>query len=144
MEIGIVVGKLERQVAFYRDGLDCTEVRRVDLPAAVAEPSGFGSAVTLVLMRTPGGEGIKLISPRRGEVPPRVPAEDLTSRRGIAYLTFAVDDLDPAVQQLLAAGAMLRSAAPRIPLGPNMAIVFLDDPEGNTIELVERAGRPRP
>src|SRR6266480_78640 len=118
MEIGIVVGELERQVTFYRDGLNCTEARRVDLPSAVAEPSGFRSSVTLVLMLTPGGEGIKLISPHRGEVPPGPPAKDLTSRRGVAYLTFAVADLDATVRQVLAAGATLRSAAPRIPLGP--------------------------
>jgi catechol 2,3-dioxygenase-like lactoylglutathione lyase family enzyme len=142
LEIGIVVGELERQITFYREGLGCTEVRRVDLPSAVTKPSGLGSSVTLVLMLTPGGEGIKLISPHGGDSPPQARPDDLTSSRGVAYLTFGVADLDPAVRRLLAAGATLRSAVPRVRTGPDTAIVFLDDPEGNTIELVERATPP--
>ena len=142
LEAGIVVHDLERQVRFYRDGLSCTEFRRVELPDAIAEQSGLGSALTLVLMRTPAGEGIKLLRPHGA--PPTSPAapENLTARRGVAYLTFDVADLEAAVGRLVAAGATLRSARQRVQLGSGTALVFLDDPEGNTIELVERAASP--
>ena len=139
MEVGVVVSDLECQVTFYRDALGCTEERRVELPHALAEEMGIASSgpVTLVVMRAPGGEGIKLLSTHQASTRRQRP-ETFTDHAGVAYLTFGVDDLQRTVSRLLAAGATLRSRTARVQVGPEVAVVFVDDPDGNTIELVER------
>ena len=76
-------------------------------------------------------------------LPPRpIDVEDvasLTSAAGVAYLTFHVDDIveRAAAAQALGATNLLEEWV--YESAPGMAISFFRDPEGNIIELVQRA-----
>ncbi len=142
LETGICVTDLDRMLAFYTDVLGCQEVRRAPIPPALSDqltlaPNGY----LCVWLQTPYGERIKLMSPPEAPDPDDAP-DYLTSRRGIAYLTFYCSDLTEVLAAAEAAGAKLRSdralVAPDIPL----RLCFFADPEGNIIELVEPQESP--
>jgi hypothetical protein len=68
----------------------------------------------------------------------------LTAHRGLSYLTFHLDDLDPTVTALPAAGARPLSD-PVVVRARGRRISFWADPEGNAVELVDgRGGDPGP
>ena len=138
MEVGISVMDLPRMLAFYREVLGCEEVRRADIPAALSTaltlaPDGY----LCVWLQTPGGEIIKLMAP------PAAPARfakpgSLTEQTGIAYLTFYVDDIAAVLAAAESLGATLRSERTLVTEGAGtVKLGFLEDPEGNVVELVE-------
>lgn len=65
-------------------------------------------------------------------------------RPGLSYLTFHLDDMDPVLAALSAAGARPLSD-PVVVLARGRRISFWADPEGNAVELVDgRGGNPDP
>ena len=137
LEAGISVSDLDRMLAFYTDVLGCEEVRRAPIPAQLSEqltlaPDGY----LCVWLQTPFGERIKLMSPPDAPAASDAPAY-LTSRHGIAYLTFYCSDLSEVLAAAEAAGAILRSDRALVEPGNPLRLCFFSDPEGNIIELVE-------
>ncbi|MFJ9903467.1 VOC family protein [Streptomyces sp. NPDC101152] len=135
-EAGIVVADAEVMERFYRDALGCRPVHRSVVPREIGGPAGLGGEPRVVWLQVPAGGRIKLIRPQVAAA--SVPAaEPLTARRGLAYLTFHLDDIDPVVAALPAAGARPLSS-PIVVRARERRISFWADPEGNVVELVDR------
>ncbi|MDB6146485.1 MAG: Glyoxalase/bleomycin resistance protein/dioxygenase [Spartobacteria bacterium] len=114
------VTDLEKTVAFYRDVLGLTEVRR--------HTSGRGSQ--LVFFKAPqSDEEIEIC--KFDESGPVVVGPDLT------HLAFEVDDIDRFARDVAAKGYPLSDGPHRTERGD--AIAFIDAPEGYEIELIQRA-----
>lgn len=142
-EVGVVVRDLELMERFYGDVIGCRVERRSRVPESVGGPAGLGGALTVVWLRVPSGGCVKLILPRSAPVPgPATPWS--AGRVGLSYLTFHVDDMDPVVAALPAAGARPLSDPFAVRAG-GRRISFWADPEGNVVELVDgRGGRAEP
>jgi catechol 2,3-dioxygenase-like lactoylglutathione lyase family enzyme len=135
--VGLCVSDLERSLRFYCEGLGFREVSALELagePAAtLLELPGVvlrarylerdGAVVELLHYPAPGA---------RGEGKPR-PMNDL----GLTHLSFRVSDLDASLARLVALGgiplAHTRVENPQL----GMRAIFLGDPDGTRIELVE-------
>ncbi|WP_239333785.1 VOC family protein [Frankia sp. CiP3] len=139
LEVGIVVDDLVGMVRFYREALGCTEAHRSDVPAELNAKLGLGAAATVVWLRTPWGERIKLLRPATG-AGPLAPAVPPTARRGLSYLTLYAADAVGAAERMRRGGASPLSE-PELVEASGRLIAFWADPEGNVIELVEDLGR---
>ncbi|MGW1626731.1 VOC family protein [Streptomyces sp. NPDC002172] len=137
-EVGVVVRDLGSMERFYRDVIGCRAVHRSRVPAGVGGPAGLGGEVVVVWLQVPSGGCVKLILPSSPAVPARA-AHPLAGRQGLSYLTFHVDDVDPVVAALGAAGAKPLSD-PVVVRAHGRRITFWTDPEGNAVELVDGRG----
>jgi len=123
------VADMEAVTAFYVDVLDFEVVKDVPL----------GDAIHFRWIRN-GNQGIELVymansvaGPERGTPPAHLEV------RGPGQLMMRVDDLEATKDILLSKGATLAVDITDVaPLG--IKVMFVADPEGNLIELVEVAG----
>lgn len=124
MDIGVVVTDAAPMTAFYRDLLGLEDLGAVTVP-------GFGTFHRLGC----GDSTIKLLVPER---PPALAprATGFSSMTGLRYFTLWVSNLDEIVDTVTAAGVPI--PVPVRSLGP-MRMAMLEDPEGNTVELLEVA-----
>jgi catechol 2,3-dioxygenase-like lactoylglutathione lyase family enzyme len=138
--IGIVVGDLERALAFWRDGLGLAETGRgVAAWPHLSTLNGLDDVelewATLAL----GPATIELTSYLR---PPGTDAPaGLENAPGRAHVGVVVDDLASVVARLRALGARLRSPEPvMIAAGAYAGCLALYalDPDGASVELFER------
>lgn len=129
---GITVSDLDRAVEFYRDalGLDVAEEFTVSGEAfatGVGVPGGEGSFVHL----DAGGSRVELVAyDPEGETER---AADV-NQPGAKHLGLAVDDV-PAVYEDLPADVETLSEPQTTESGAT--ILFVRDPEGNLVELIE-------
>jgi len=114
------VHDLEKTVAFYRDVLGLSEVRRSE--------SGRGSK--LVFLKAPEGDVEIEICQFDGSGPVQV-GPDLT------HLAFEVTDLEAFAEQAASKGYPLSDGPHRSPSGS--VIAFIDAPEGYEVELIQHA-----
>jgi catechol 2,3-dioxygenase-like lactoylglutathione lyase family enzyme len=140
-EAGVVVGDLGLMERFYREVLGCFEVHRSRIPASIGTPAGLGGELLVVWLQVPSGGRVKLIRPQFAPTPAQS-ALPLTARRGLSYLTFHLDDVDPVVTALAAGGARPLSD-PVVVWARGRRISFWADPEGNALELVDERGGVR-
>lgn len=128
--IALSVSGLERQQRFYGEafGLDTVEAE-FDIPAA---------GVHSVILCGGGGFGIELIHHTGSSA--RVPEDPLSAAREQTWTHVAlrVAALDEAVRRASAAGGTVVHP-PADAQRPGVRFAFVADPEGNLIELVERA-----
>lgn len=85
-----------------------------------------------------GGTVLKVMVPAQ---PPASaePSGSFLASTGLRYLSFYVaDGLDELVERGVAAGGHVQVGP--IDIGPAQRLVFLSDPDGNTLELVEGLG----
>jgi len=140
--VGICVRDLERSLRFYRDGLGFTplsdlrvageptstllQLPEVDLHAFYLERDG--TRIELLHYAVPGVVG---------------PSEPRAMNQlGITHLSFRVADLSEVLERLEAAGARTLDRS-RIDLPAfEAAAVFVADPDGTLIELVQAPGDP--
>ncbi len=139
IEIGIRVLDLDVMLGFYTRVLDCREVRRAPIPAALSKALALAAdGYTCVWLQTPNGEHIKLMS--MPDTPERSASSAfLGDRAGIRYLTFYCSDLVATLTAAEAAGATLISERSLTRDQPGVDLCFFTDPEGNVIELVQPA-----
>ncbi|HVN84984.1 MAG TPA: VOC family protein [Candidatus Binatia bacterium] len=140
--IGICVSDMERSIRFYRDGLGFThlsdlhiageptdsllQLKNVELHACYLERDG--TRIELLRYASPGAVG---------ETHPR-PMNQL----GLTHLSLRVTDLPAVVAALTAVGAgVIEPSRIDIPAF-NAAAVFVTDPDGTRIELVQAPGDP--
>ena len=129
--VGLSVADLDAQIAWYCAALDFT----VTSPFEV-KPLGLRGAFVV------GEPGIAIeLLERDGSVPgiQAVDHAEALLTRGYGHLCLRVENVDELHARLLAAGAAERmppQAAPE----PGVRMSFVSDPEGNLIELVDRAG----
>ncbi len=147
--VGLVVADIERAIAFYRDALGLELRHRQDqanpyTSSLVGYPN---ASLRIAQMTLPGGiasrsghlvELIEYVNP----APDRVDA--VRSRIGAGHLALQVANIDELRPRLEAAGAVLVNEPVDIVSGINAGgrAVYLHDPDGITIELVEPPAIP--
>ena len=137
--LGICVSDLDRSLAFYGEVLGCREIGRfrdddgysaklveideVQLEAVYLERDGW--RIELLSYPTPGTTGS---SERR-------PMNQL----GLTHLSFVVDDLDAVLGAVRRHGGSVVEATR---MEARATAIFVTDPDGTRIELIERDGDP--
>ena len=134
---GLCVSDLERALAFYRDGLGFAEVARLHFAdASTQRLLGLpGAQLEAVYLRRDGTTLELLHFPRPGTqlgVGPRA-----MNQVGLTHLSFVVDDLDALLAKLRALGATVLEATRLDGQGKGSNAIFVTDPDGTRIELVE-------
>ena len=117
------VNDLERTVAFYRDALGLTALRRHTSP----------HGAELVFLATPNSEEEIEIC----QMPPGAPAVQV--QPDLMHLAFEVDDLAVFAAELKSKGYEL-SDGPTV-TGSGSVIAFIDAPEGYEVELIQRSAK---
>lgn len=128
--VGVSVADLDAQIAWYSRAFDLTQA----LPFEIAALGLRG-----VFLVGSGGLALELLE-RQGSMPgPRAPDQAAALlTQGFGHICLRVDDVDVLHRRLLAAGAGERMAPQAAP-EPGVRMSFVSDPEGNLIELVDRA-----
>lgn len=134
---GLCVSDLERALAFYRDGLGFAEVSRMRFadPGTQKLLGLPGGTLDAVYLRRDGTTLELLHFPRPGTRlggPPRP-----MNQVGLTHLSFLVDDLERTLAQLRAVGANVLDASRLDGRGRGPNAIFVTDPDGTRIELVE-------
>jgi lactoylglutathione lyase len=125
LEVGLVPRDLQRSLEFYRDviGLEFDSV--IDL--------GEGRALHMFRV----GDGVLKLW-ESTDVPAEVPAAEWEQLTGIRWVTFDVDEIDEAVARCVAAGVPV--GMPVTEIRPGLRVANVSDPDGNRVELLDRAG----
>jgi catechol 2,3-dioxygenase-like lactoylglutathione lyase family enzyme len=138
--IGLTVSQLERSVPFYRVLLGSDPIlEQVIREQHVAEIVGYDELeLAIALFEIPGSTTIlELLEYRK---PRGITIDMETANPGNAHVCLVVEDLDAEFRRLGAAGVEFRSAGPVYsPTGAwkGSKAVYLRDPDGITVELVE-------
>jgi catechol 2,3-dioxygenase-like lactoylglutathione lyase family enzyme len=138
---GITVVDLERSLSFWRDTLGFEVFVRDTLSGEPLEriTGVHGGAMSFAILLVPGGHQIKLmqyIAPAgREHLRPR------PSDVGTVHLALYVEDIHAFVAGVRAAGWHAAGPGFTVPVGPlkGATFVYLTDPDGTTIELVQMA-----
>jgi lactoylglutathione lyase len=129
--VGLSVADLDAQSAWYEAALGL----RVTSPFTI-ESLRLRGAFLL------GDDGLALeLLEREGSAPGLQAPDSATAllTRGYGHVCLRVEDVDATHAALLAAGAWERMAPQQSPV-PGVRMSFVADPEGNLIELLDRAG----
>lgn len=137
VESGLVVADADRSVDFYGSVLGFTEFRRVKLDDFTHEV-GLGAPGRLVWVRSPSGQVVKFYDGGAGSayIPPAAAPDGPVHH----FLSVYVADLLAALTAAEAAGAT-RHTEPKT-LATGVQMVFLHDPDGHVLELVQRPAAP--
>ena len=145
---GLCVSDLERALPFYRDGLGFAEVSRLRFADAGTEKLlGIpGVVLEAVYLRRDGTTLELLHFPQPGTQLASGPRP--INQVGLTHLSFLVSDLDGVLAKLRALGATVLEATRLDSQGKGSNAIFVTDPDGTRIELVEgdfdpAAYRPR-
>lgn len=122
VDIGIVVADIKKSLAFYQDLLGLTKIGELPLPFGHMHRLGFGDSF------------VKLVEPKR--VPTDGP-KGLMGQLGFRYLTFQISNIDEVCAACAAAGVPFEIEKQE--LMPGVTIAMVRDPDGNTVEFVQRA-----
>jgi catechol 2,3-dioxygenase-like lactoylglutathione lyase family enzyme len=136
---GICVADLDRSVRFYCDGLGFRLADRHDIGPGYGPSLEVEGGVDLVcqFLRRDDGLTVELLafgSPNATGSP--------SSRRnqlGLTHLSFWVDDLTAAAAHLVACGGALVEGTS---MDEGVPLVFIADPDGTRVELMQRPPRP--
>jgi len=134
---GLCVSDLERALAFYRDGLGFAEVSRLRFSdAGTQRLLGLPGAVLEAIYLRRDGTTLELLHfPRPGVQLAAGPRP--MNQVGLTHLSFLVDDLDATLAKLRVLGARVLEATRIGQPGGGPSAVFVTDPDGTRIELVE-------
>ena len=132
---GFVVADLERAVEFYVDGVGLEIQNRYERQGGPIEKVvGYVDAHLQIAILGIGGEHVlELIQYVN---PP--PGQRSTSERSViggSHLAFAVDDIQAMYEKLSSAGARTLNAP--VAVAPGRTVCYLQDPDGNWLELME-------
>jgi lactoylglutathione lyase len=140
--VGVTVADLDRSLAFYRDllGIDVRE-RSEEAGGDVATITGLaGAHVRIADLELGDGRVIELLE---YVAPAGRPLAQRTCDPGSCHLALEVPDIAAAARRLRDAGVELRSdpvtLADAGPHWTGVRVVYTIDPDGVTVELVERA-----
>jgi catechol 2,3-dioxygenase-like lactoylglutathione lyase family enzyme len=126
--MGLSVQDIDGEVAFYTEAFGLVEEFRFEIEA---------EGVRAVVLRSPDGWGIEIISRAGSEARPRydTPHANLLTQ-GYGHFCLRVDDIHARHERLVGLGA--REITPPAP-GPHPAVTFsyLADPEGHFFELIQ-------
>ena len=132
---GLVVSDLDKAVGFYRKAIGLEVVSRYErIGPAINQVIGYENTnLTIALMGGIGEHCVELIqylSPPSQERP-----SEERSVLGATHLSFVVDDIEKAFQELIEHGAIAWN--PPAQVGPGRKACYLQDPDRNWLELME-------
>ncbi|MCI0441417.1 MAG: VOC family protein [Chloroflexi bacterium] len=136
---GFVVSDLQKSLAFYRDVLGLKVVRELERTGyPISQVVGYENAhLKGAMLGLEGEEGhvLELIQ----YVNPKASARPTTERAvlGGSHLAFYVDDIEQTFQKLVANGA--KKLNPPVEIAPGRKGCYMQDPDGNWIELIQQA-----
>jgi catechol 2,3-dioxygenase-like lactoylglutathione lyase family enzyme len=138
------VSNLERSLAFYVGVLGCEILwQRVITNAYFSQIVGLsGCEVKAAHLRIPGSDHhLELFEYVR---PAGSPLDVRTNNVGSSHISFVVDDLPAAYEELISIGVQFRSPPVEITSGPHKGSwgIYLLDPDGITVELFQPLNRP--
>ena len=141
IDLGVVVGDVDKSAKFYTDALGFTEVSGFDVSAEMSRDSGLADGHAFhvrvfVLGKGPTATRIKLMEF------PKAPGKKVDNRfvhssLGFSYLTIFVTDTQAALERLDKAGIKPVKPKPYPLGGGNKYLTLVKDPDGNIVELVE-------
>jgi lactoylglutathione lyase len=137
--VGICVSDLDRSLRFYCDGLGFEPTDRAELDGSFAALLEVGPDLeaTQQFVRR---EGMLLSLMCFAHPEPLGPPSSTRRHLGLTFLAFDVPDLAAAVARLVRhGGAVLESTRTAV---QGFEMVFLADPDGVRIELLEVPARP--
>ena len=140
--IGICVSNLERSRAFYCQGLGFQEAGELEVEGAPVDTllalSGTqlhavylerdGTRIELLHFREPGAIG---------DAAPRA-----MNALGLTHLSFRVDNLEATLRLLERYGGQVLQASRTENPDFRAAAIFVTDPDGTRIELIQQSGDP--
>ena len=126
--IVLPVSDLEAALAFYGDLLGLEVVMRLE-PDTSGPKGSIAAGLDIAGMLVPGGIMLELVEG----------AQEV--RAGSTVLALNVADVNVAQKQVEAAG--VTPAMPPTEVTPGVTMMFLTDPDGRTVELVEFASGAR-
>jgi lactoylglutathione lyase len=139
--VGLSVADLDAQTAWYMDAFGLTVSTPFEVP-----PLHLRGAFLV------GANGFAIELLERAGSRPGIQAADQAEAlltRGYGHICLRVENVDALHERLLAHGAGERMSPQQSP-EPGVRMSFVSDPEGNLIELLDRAGpvgtgaRPEP
>lgn len=142
IDVGVVVGDIERSAAFYGDVLGLEEREGFGVPADFCRDAGLTDGLPLAVRVFVLGDGeaatkLKLMQVE-GAVPKASDNAFVHSQLGLSYLTIHVSDTTATLERCAEAGVKPIAKGP-VPVGggddaPYLSVVR--DPDGNLIELI--------
>ena len=135
---GFVVKDRDKAVEFYRDVVGLTLLRTSESEgSAISGLLGYDD-VSLKGAALSVGDGhvlelLQYVSPVGADRP-----SDERSTLGASHLAFEVEDLDETCQRLIANGA--KGLNPPVEMRAGSKACYLQDPDGNWLELSESSG----
>jgi catechol 2,3-dioxygenase-like lactoylglutathione lyase family enzyme len=139
IDLGVVVGDLEKAVKFYTEAMGFTKVGEFDVSNKLAGDTGLTDykpfkVQVFALGKEPSATKLKIMQiPGDGSKP--VDNRYIGSSLGFRYLTVFVSDLNKALERLKRNG--VTPVKPPYRLGNDAThLVLVKDPDGNTIELL--------
>lgn len=140
---GFTVKDLDRSIAFYRDLLGMQLIHQRDTTEPyVSQVTGFPEARLKIAHLKLGPDDPHTLELLQYVSHPGEPTDRATNRPGNGHLALRVDDIHAWHKRLSEAGVEFRSTAPvPVTTGINMGsyAIYLRDPDGFTIELVQPA-----
>jgi len=138
IDLGVIVGNLERSAKFYTEALGFTEIEGFSAGADVGGESGLTASKPLtvrvfVLADEPSATRLKLME-FPDAAPKKIDTQYLHSTLGYRYLTLHVADMTASVARAKAAGVEPVKAPYH--LGGGTWLTLVRDPDGNIIEFV--------
>ena len=138
ISIGVVVGDLDKSLAFYTEVIGMTETGGFEVPGEFASKLGLTSGATLDvkvlrLEDSPDAPQWKLMSFGDRAKPQR--SDHIDGFTGMQYITINVKNLTPFVKRINAHGVKLLGETP-VALGEDRDFVLIQDPDGTFIELI--------
>lgn len=121
IDLGLIVKDIESSLKFYRDLLGLKYIETI--------PARFGMLYRLRW----GTSDFKLVDPK--EMPPNG-LTGLQNQIGFRYVTFSVQNLSEVCAELTRSGVEFE--LPEREIRPGTRIAMVKDPDGNTVEFVQR------
>ena len=134
---GFVVNNVDVSADFYMNVIGLKEVvRRERDGGPISQVVGYDHThlkAVLLSLDADGGHILELIEYIRPEAADR-PTEE-RAVIGASHICFDVTDIDAVFAEMVANGA--RELNPPIEVSPGRTVCYLQDPDGNWVELIE-------
>jgi catechol 2,3-dioxygenase-like lactoylglutathione lyase family enzyme len=136
--VGVVVADLERSLDFYMNGIGMVKTGGFSLKEDFAKRSGLSdgipfSVTVLKLENSPEANEWKLMSFGKKATHPK--QSFIQDDVGMQYITINVKALKPIIERLKQMKVPFLGSTPT-PLNRNTQFLFVQDPDGNFVELI--------